>query len=334
MNVVGKIESLWRYPVKSMRGEELREAFVGFPGVYGDRLYAFRSSAAPRGFPWLTGREQEAMLLYRPSYRYPERTTQPDNLADAEAMGSGLTPVYGDLSDLMIDVKTPPGELLPIDDPRLVNMLREGLHDRHQLSLFRSHRAMTDCRPVSILSIQTARQLSKELGIDVDKRRFRANLYVDLESGRGFGEDEFVGRTLRIGPKTEIAVVKRDSRCKISTLDPDTAQPNPEVMRQLARDHEGKAGIYGALWWRGPSGRGTRSLCWIEAGFQERVEPNRDSCGPNPYGDPPRSWGARLRVWATRPSHRCRIPTAAASIERYWLPGWSCQDSANHPSHP
>ena len=57
MKLVGKVESLWRYPVKSMRGEELQEAFVGFPGVYGDRLYAFRSSAAPKGFPFLTGRE-------------------------------------------------------------------------------------------------------------------------------------------------------------------------------------------------------------------------------------------------------------------------------------
>ena len=106
---------------------------------------------------------------------------------------------------------------------------------------------MTDCRPVSIISLQTVRQLSKELGIDMDKRRFRANLYVELESGKGFGEDEFVGRTLRIGAKTAIAVLKRDSRCKMITLDPDTAQPNPEVMKQLARDHEGQAGIYGAV---------------------------------------------------------------------------------------
>jgi uncharacterized protein YcbX len=91
------------------------------------------------------------------------------------------------------------------------------------------------------------RQLSKELGIDLDKRRFRTNLYVDLESGKGFGEDEFVGRTLRIGAKTAIAVVKRDSRCKMMTLDPDTAQPNPELMRRVARDHDGKAGVYGVV---------------------------------------------------------------------------------------
>jgi MOSC domain-containing protein len=247
MRVVGKIESLWRYPVKSMRGEELQEVFAGFAGVYGDRLYAFRRSAAPKGFPWLTAREQEAMLLYRPTYRYPKRATNPENLAEAEAIGSGLTPLYGDLSDLMVDVETPAGERLAMDDPRLMSMLREGMGDRDELTLLRSHRAMTDCRPVSIFSIQTVRQLSKELGIDVDKRRFRANLYIDLESGKGFGEDEFVGRTLRIGARTVIAVVQRDSRCKISTLDPDTAQPNPEVMRRLARDHEGQAGIYGAV---------------------------------------------------------------------------------------
>src|SRR6202040_2770565 len=64
MSLVGKVESLWRYPVKSMRGEELQEAFVGFSGVYGDRLFAFKSSAAPKGFPYLTGREQEEMLLF------------------------------------------------------------------------------------------------------------------------------------------------------------------------------------------------------------------------------------------------------------------------------
>jgi hypothetical protein len=62
VELIGTVESLWRYPVKSMRGEELQEAFVGFARVYGDRLYAFRNSMAPKGFPYLTGRELETML--------------------------------------------------------------------------------------------------------------------------------------------------------------------------------------------------------------------------------------------------------------------------------
>jgi uncharacterized protein len=245
--VVGRVESLWRYPVKSMRGEELQEAFAGFPGIYGDRLYAFRSSAAQKGFPYLTGREQEAMLLYRPRYRHPERAAKPLNLAEAEAIGSGLNPVYADFRDLMVDVETPAGECLAIDDPRLVSLLLEGIRDRHELTLLRSVRAMTDCRPVSICSVQTVRGLGDELGIFLDKRRFRANLYLELESGKPFGEDEFVGRTLRIGARAAVAIVKRDSRCKMITLDPETARQNPEVMARLAREHEGQAGIYGAV---------------------------------------------------------------------------------------
>src|SRR5438309_3821711 len=135
MKRVGKVESLWRYPVKSMRGESLQEAFIGFAGVYGDRLYAFRSSAAPKGFPYMTAREQEAMLQYCPAYRHPDRMTKPANLAEAEALGPGVTLLYADGANLMVDVDTPSGERLPIDEPRLIGMLQEGLRDKHELTL-------------------------------------------------------------------------------------------------------------------------------------------------------------------------------------------------------
>ena len=55
MAIVGTVESLWRYPVKSMRGEEMEEMFAGYAGVYGDRLFAFESSANTKGFPFLPG---------------------------------------------------------------------------------------------------------------------------------------------------------------------------------------------------------------------------------------------------------------------------------------
>jgi hypothetical protein len=115
------------------------------------------------------------------------------------------------------------------------------------LSLLRSERALTDCRPVSLISIQTLRQLSEEGGIEVDKRRFRANVYVDLAGGAGFGEDAWVDRRLRIGAKTEIAVMDRDPRCRMITLDPDTAQASPEVIRNVAKAHDGTAGVYAAV---------------------------------------------------------------------------------------
>ncbi|MDQ2842209.1 MAG: MOSC N-terminal beta barrel domain-containing protein [Acidobacteriota bacterium] len=161
MSVIGRVESLWRYPVKSMRGQEVQEAFAGFSGIYGDRYYVFRDSAAPEGFPYLTAREQEKMLLYRPAYRNAASTAQPPNLAAAEALPPGITPVYVSADGFTLDVETPAGETMSIDDPRLIGMPREGLRERHQLTLLRSERAMTDCRPISLFSLQTARQLSE-----------------------------------------------------------------------------------------------------------------------------------------------------------------------------
>ena len=73
MSTIGKVDSLWRYPVKSMRGEELEELFAGFPGIYGDRVFAFRSSANHKGFPYLTARDQRRLLQYRPRFRNPEK---------------------------------------------------------------------------------------------------------------------------------------------------------------------------------------------------------------------------------------------------------------------
>ncbi len=247
MKVVGQVESLWRYPVKSMRGEELREAFVGFAGVYGDRLYAFHSSAARKGFPFFTGREQERMLLHRATYRNADSMAKPPNLAEAEGIPPGATPVYAGSSDLMVDVETPEGQSFAIDDPGLISKLREGIRDAHELTLHRSDRAMTDCRPVSLFSTNSARRLGEELGTDVDKRRFRANIYLNLESGNAFSEDAFVGHQLRVGDKTVIAVTDQDPRCKMITLDPDTAQAKPELMRLVSESHDGKAGVYGAV---------------------------------------------------------------------------------------
>src|SRR5712671_3385947 len=110
MSIVATVESLWRYPVKSMRGEELDEMFAGYSGVYGDRLFAFRSSASPKGFPYLTARVQRKLLQYRPRFRHPDKAARPVNLAEAEGLAPGLNAVHADAPDLMVDVEAPTGE--------------------------------------------------------------------------------------------------------------------------------------------------------------------------------------------------------------------------------
>ena len=125
----------------------------------------------------------EELLLCRPRFRFPDRAARPPNQAEAEALGPGLTTIYGDAQDLALDVELPSGEVLGIDDPALLRTLGESSQRPDRLTLLRSDRALTDCRPLSLFSLQTAAQLGQEVGATVDKRRFRANLYLDLLDG-------------------------------------------------------------------------------------------------------------------------------------------------------
>ena len=221
--------------------------FAGYLGVYGDRLFAFKSSASPKGFPYLTGREQRQLLRYRPRFRQPDKAARPINLTEAENMPPGVNPVSAEPAELMVEVETPTGETVAIDDPKLIDMLRKGIDEQHHLSLLRSERAMTDCRPISIFSLQSARRLAEETGIPMDKRRFRANVYVDLASAEGFAENKFVGQSLRIGPKVVVTILERDPRCMMITLDPDTGEKTPAILKKVAQAHDGMAGVYGAV---------------------------------------------------------------------------------------
>src|SRR5947207_7649728 len=245
MGIIGKVDSLWRYPVKSMRGEELDEAFAGYSGIYGDRVFAFRSSANHNGFPYLTARDQRRLLQYRPRFRFPDKAARPVNLIEAESKNAN--PLSADLAELVVDVETPDRKTLAIEDPALIELLRADIDQKHEITLMQSQRAMTDCRPVSIFSLQSAQQLAEETGTPVDKRRFRANVYVDLTSAKGFAENELVGRSVRIGSKAVITILERDARCVVITLDPDTGEQAPAILKKVAQGHDGMAGGHRAV---------------------------------------------------------------------------------------
>ncbi len=247
MAIVGTIESLRRYPVKGMRGEELSEAFMGFSGFYGDRCYAIRDDTARKGFPYLNGNVQPEMLRCQPQFRHFEKSLKPPNLNEAASIAPGVTPTNADPNDFDLDVITSSDQIFSIDDPKLFEMLGENLRGEHTLSLARSDRALTDCRPVSLISRQTIRQIAAELGISLDERRFRSNIYFNLESDEGFGEDKLIGRRLQIGQKAEIMVLERDPRCKAISLDPETGEHNPQILKKVAQLHEANAGVYCAV---------------------------------------------------------------------------------------
>jgi uncharacterized protein YcbX len=247
LNTIATVDSLWRYPVKSMRGERLSEAFLGFPGLYGDRYFAFKCTTRPTGFPYLTASCQSGLLQFRPRFRYPAKAARPINLAAADSLGPGLTPVFADPADMVVDVETPTGQILAIDDPALLDMLRSGVPREALLSLTHSDRALTDCRPISIISCQRISRLGEELGAPLDQRRFRANIYLNFHEGNGPLEHGLVRRSLRIGPKVVISVLERDPRCAVINLDPDSGESTPAILRHVARACGGDAGVYAAV---------------------------------------------------------------------------------------
>jgi len=247
MRIIGTVESLWRYPVKSMGGEALPEVFMGFSGIYGDRCFAVKNASARTGFPYLSATTQPHMLRYHPQFRYADRAAKPPNLSEAMSIAPGVNPANAEPNDLSLDVVTPSGAVVAGDDPALLAMLGEGLRGENHLTLVRSDRALTDCRPVSLISLQTIQQVEAELSIPIDKRRFRANMYLNLAADGGFAEDEWVNHRLRIGSHAEVMVLERDPRCMMISLDPDTGAHTPDVLRKVAKAHANFAGIYCAV---------------------------------------------------------------------------------------
>jgi hypothetical protein len=247
LNTIATVDSLWRYPVKSMRGEELGEAFVGFAGVYGDRCFAFKCSTRPKGCPYLIASYQPRLLQFRPRFRHPDKAARPTNLAEAEALAPGLTPVFADRAEMAVDIETPTGQRLAIDDPALLGLLFPGTPSEAVVSLVYSDRALTDCRPVSLISAQCITRLGEELGAPLDPRRFRANIYLNFHEGHGSLEDSLVGRTLLIGPKAVISVLEPDPRCSVINLEPETGESTPTIFRHVVQNHANNAGIYAAV---------------------------------------------------------------------------------------
>ncbi|MBD3884572.1 MOSC domain-containing protein [Phormidium tenue FACHB-886] len=244
---IGVIESIWRYPVKSMGGEQLDEVFVAFSGLMGDRFYGLINEQGNPGFPWHTAREQESLLQYKPRYKHYSTTLKPEQLTVAQSLAPGVNPLYPNASQFAAEVETPDGQTYDISSEEFLAHLKALTHN-DTLQLHFTQRSQYDCRPLSLFSLQTCDRLSDELGLEIDKRRFRANFYITWNNDKPpLYENELVGSRLKIGDRLEISVLERDPRCKMITLDPDTSEANPKIIKHVAQSHDGYAGVYGAV---------------------------------------------------------------------------------------
>ncbi|HEV2289244.1 MAG TPA: MOSC domain-containing protein [Candidatus Acidoferrales bacterium] len=241
---LGSLEILRRYPFKGMRGEDIGEVFVTYPGLIGDRAYAFVDPSRPANLPWMTGRLAREMILFQPRF-----LTAPDPKQERPSP-----------RDFLAEVTTPEGEKLSLQDSGFTAYFEKRFG--RALELRFSERAMQDACPVSLLGLDSVDKLSDEAGFLLDHRRFRANFYVRWENRKPFYEHELVGAKLRIGEKLIITVVKNDQRCVIINLDPATAEANPKVLEAVTHNHASCCGIYASVVREGIVRRGD-SVCAV-----------------------------------------------------------------------
>jgi uncharacterized protein YcbX len=215
---VGRVVGLWRYPVKSMAAEPLREVDVSWHGFAGDRRWAFlRSGVTQSGFPWLTLREREDMGHYSLSF---VDSAQPDKSRTV--------------------VRTPAGEVFDVTDPALAAELWP-----QGAQVIKQTRGVFDTFPLSLITTQTIARLGEMVGAQLDVRRFRPNILVEAAAGDPFLEDGWVGSVLRIG-SMRMRLDKRDGRCVVITIDPVTTERNPAILRTVVRERQGCLGVYGS----------------------------------------------------------------------------------------
>jgi uncharacterized protein YcbX len=214
--VIGKVAALFRYPVKSMGSEPLESVDVDWNGFAGDRRWAFiRGDLVRSGFPWLTIRENPTMWHYMPRFVEPSR---PD--------------------DSVTMVRTPSGTDLDVVDPALAELLG------HNSRVIKQSRGVFDTFPLSLLTSQSVAGLSASVGRELDKRRFRPNLFIESSDGGDAPENSWIGETLQIG-EIQMRIDKRDKRCVMINVDPVTTEKDPAILRSVAQERDSRFGVYG-----------------------------------------------------------------------------------------
>jgi uncharacterized protein YcbX len=223
--VIGRVEAIFRYPVKSMAGERLDSAELGWHGIEGDRRLAFRRIDDRSGFPWLTASKLPDLLLFTPHR--------------CEDGARGEVPMH---------VRTPDGAEMPIFGEELATEV--GRRYGAPVQMMQLRHGIFDDATISVITLETVQEIGRLAGVRGDVRRFRPNVVVRLLRPGPFQEDEWLGRVLSFGEGDDgavISVTMHDVRCSVVNLDPDSASPAPEVLKSVVRVNQNNAGIYGVV---------------------------------------------------------------------------------------
>src|SRR5262249_2354729 len=255
---VGAISGLWRFPVKSMRGERLDTAEVTARGVVGDRAYALIEVDTGKVLSAKNPKLGPAMLACRAEFAEsprmdeeapPVRLTLPDgtsSTSDAPGVDATLSSYLGrDVTlarvapeDFTIDQYHPDVEGLDPEahrDTVTETKLGSALFAGAGLPSAVPVGAFFDVFPVSVMTMSTLDRLN-ELRPEsrFDERRFRMNVMVDTRDS-GFIENDWVGRGLELGHDVRLSITIPDPRCVMTTQPQADLPKDTQILRTLVR---------------------------------------------------------------------------------------------------
>ena len=256
-NVLGSIVSLWRYPVKSMMGEELNAAEVTKRGLLGDRAYALvdtsdakvASAKNPRKWPQLFNFRAALADAPRNDARLPPvRVTLPD--------GTIIASDQPDIDQILSNAVKREVKLEPaLAQPRTATAEEywpdiEGLDYRDTVTEFGlPDGTFFDCAVVHLLTTATIDRL-RALYPDgrFEIRRFRPNIVVETGHGEeDFVENAWVGQTLAIGDAVRLSITGPCPRCVMTTLPQGDLPKDTGILRTAAQHNRANVGIYASV---------------------------------------------------------------------------------------
>ena len=206
---MAEVQEIWRYPVKSMAGERLDACDITEHGLAGDRRWAFIDQSPNRAGKWFNIKQHAPLMTYHAKLVRDE-----------------------------LDLVGPDGSRVALDAQLVQRFETEA---QRPLQLRELPGANFDDSHVLIVNFASIQAFALEAGMPVDPRRFRANLYVDgLEPEE---ELRWLGRRIHAGA-AELEVTSRCERCKVITMDPDTTEATPELLRVLVERHDERMGVY------------------------------------------------------------------------------------------
>ena len=266
--VLGSVVSLWRYPVKSMMGEELNAAEITEHGLLGDRAYALVDRSDGKVASAKNPRKWSQLFDFRAAYINPPRAgaklppvriTLPDGTAVtseqsdlpeilSRALNREVTLDLTEHSQREVVKSTFPNPRTPKAEEYWPDM--EGLDYRDTVTDFNlPEGTFFDCAVVHLLTTATVdwlRELYPPGRFEV--RRFRPNVVVETADGvKGFVENAWIGRTLAIGDGVRLSVTGPCPRCVMTTLPQGDLAKDPGILRTAAQHNKANVGVYASV---------------------------------------------------------------------------------------